>query len=250
MLREAAAMVIVRDTNKGVEVCMLRRVEQSRFAAGAYVFPGGAVDRQDSQLNPCLFNSTESADQLLLTHYKVAALREAFEEAGLLASSVPADMVVNGRLREKLQQNDISFEQVLDQLNVSIKFENIIFYDHWITPEGAPIRFDTRFFLSTVGSGQELIHDDKETDQSCWVQAAEVLTLYDQGKVKLMPVTHVQLKRLSYFNSVSQLIDYAKKEVNIKPTLPVLNYDSSGKPISVNIDLPEGQVEYPTFRKT
>lgn len=249
MLREAAAMVIARDTNNGVEVCMLRRVERSRFAAGAYVFPGGAVDQQDSQVNPSYLCSTGSADQPSLMPYKIAALRETFEEAGLLAATVRSDTMSNGALREKLQQNSVSFEQVLQQLNITIKLDEIVFYDHWVTPEGAPIRFDTRFFLSTVDNQQELLHDNKETDQSCWIKAEEVLALYDQGEVKLMPVTHVQLKRLSNFKSVSQLIDYAKKEINIKPTLPVLNYDDSGKPTSVTIDLVEGQVEYPTFRK-
>ncbi|MBQ0725483.1 MAG: NUDIX domain-containing protein [Cycloclasticus sp.] len=249
MVREAAAMVIVRDTNNGIEVCMLRRVEQSRFAAGAYVFPGGAVDQQDSQVNPSYLCPNKSADQPSLMRYKIAALRETFEEAGLLAATVRSDTMTNGTLREKLQQNSVSFERVLQQLNITIKLDEIVFYDHWVTPEGAPIRFDTRFFLSTVDNQQELLHDNKETDQSCWIKAEEVLALYDQGEVKLMPVTHVQLKRLSNFKSISQLIDYAKKEINIKPTLPVLNYDDSGKPTSVTIDLVEGQVEYPTFRK-
>jgi 8-oxo-dGTP pyrophosphatase MutT (NUDIX family) len=249
MLREAAAMVLARDTKEGIEVCMLRRVDHSRFAAGAYVFPGGAVDEQDSQFNSSSLQSVKAPVDEPITAYKIAAIRETFEESGLLIATVNGEDKIDHELREQLQRNELAFEQVLNLSNATLKLDAVIFYDHWITPEAAPIRFDTRFFLSTVSSEQKLIHDDKETDQSCWARPSEVLSLHEKGEVKLMPVTHVQLKRLSKFESVAELLTSAKKQTDIQPTLPVLNYDASGKPESVSIQLVEGLVKYPPFRK-
>lgn len=249
MVKDAAALVLIRDSNEGIEVCMLRRVETSGFAAGAYVFPGGAVDEQDKLLGAtelCFFQQEHDS---LMQAYKVAAIRETLEEAGILASARNNGIQINDVLRHKLHEGEVSFENVLRENETSINLDEVIFYDHWITPAGAPKRFDTRFFLAAASADQHIVHDNKETDSSCWALPKEILSLYDQGDVKLMPVTHVQLKRLSAFDSVSDILAVAKKQTNISVTEPIMNYGSEGKPVSVTIDLLEGVVEYPVFRK-
>lgn len=249
MIKEAAALILLRDSSKGVEVCMLRRVETSGFAAGAYVFPGGAVDEQDKMLaatDVCFFE--ERLDSIIQAH-KVAAIRETLEEAGILTATKNDDIQVNEVLRQKLHEGEVSFEKVLREHDALINLDNVIFYDHWITPEGAPKRFDTRFFISSAPTNHHIRHDNKETDSSCWALPKEILSLYDQGDVKLMPVTHVQLKRLSTFDRVTDVLAFAKKQGNISAIEPVMNYGEQGKPISVTIKLSEGVVEYPVFRK-
>jgi len=249
MIKDAAALILIRDSNEGIEVCMLRRVETSGFAAGAYVFPGGAVDEQDKLLGAtgvCLFE--EELDSIIQA-YKVAAIRETLEEAGILAAAKNDGIQISQEMRHKLHEGEVNFEDVLRENEVSINLDNVIFYDHWITPEGAPKRFDTRFFLSTASADHHIMHDNKETDSSCWAKPKEILSLYDQGDVKLMPVTHVQLKRLSAFDRATDILAFAKKQNNISVTEPIMNYGTEGKPISVTINLSEGVVEYPVFRK-
>ncbi|MBV1899711.1 MAG: NUDIX hydrolase [Cycloclasticus pugetii] len=249
MIREAAVLILLRDTKKGPEVCMLRRVETTGFAAGAYVFPGGVVDEQDKQLrlnnNLCFY--TNDTD-LSIHAYKIAAIRETLEEAGILAATRNDDIQVNAALRQKLHKGYVSFESLLREHRASLDLDRVIFYDHWIAPDGTPKRFDTRFFIAKGSMGHQVSHDNIETDSSCWALPEEILSLYEQGEVKLMPVTHVQLKRLSTFEKVSDILAFSKKQNNVPIIEPLLNVDEAGKPVSVTIHLPEGVVEYSLYK--
>lgn len=249
MIREAAALILVRDAKNGLEVCMLRRVSTAGFAAGAYVFPGGAVDEADHQLgatSACFFK--QQTDSKILA-CKVAALRETLEEAGILAANVNKTALINNTSRHKLHDGELSFEMLLREHGISLDLDSVMFYDHWVTPEGAPKRFDTRFFLTKAPLNHDILHDNKETDSSCWALPEDIVSLYDQGEVKLMPVTHVQLKRLSKFNTSDDVLAFAKNQRNIPVTEPIMNVGKEGKPVSVTINLSEGVVEYPVFQK-
>lgn len=248
-MREAAALMLVRDSAQELEVCMLRRVASSRFAAGAYVFPGGSVDASDAELSADRLYLQDASQQAHADKaYKVAAIRETFEEAGILPAVVPEDVVLNDQLREKLHQGELGLDTLLLSSGLRINLNGLVFYDHWITPEAAPIRFDTRFYLSTAPEGQQLVHDEKETDSSCWAKPADILDLYDKEDVKLMPVTHVQLTRLAGFASVDELMKFAADQGDISPTMPVIGRSDDGKGKIVKIDLREGLVEYPVFK--
>lgn len=248
MLREAAAMVLIRDTKPyGIEVCMLRRVAKSSFAASAFVFPGGVVEKGDSEANWTDYfvdNGIAEIDKLA-PKYKVAAVRETLEEAGIMVAGFPESVEISAAERASLNQNQVSFQAILKVNQLKINLKEVLFYDHWITPEGVPIRFDTRFFVAVAQSGQEASHDNKETDLSRWAPPAEFLALYDKNEIKLMPVTHVQLERLSHFKSVEAVLDELQKVPTTEPTVPIMTYDEDGKPFSVKIGLREGEVEYP-----
>ncbi|MFT6587410.1 MAG: 8-oxo-dGTP pyrophosphatase MutT (NUDIX family) [Shewanella psychromarinicola] len=248
MVREAAALILVRDSSNGLQVCMLRRVATSSFAAGAFVFPGGAVDEADHELaiSSCCFYQQQTDFKILAC--KVAALRETLEEAGILAANANKAGVVNNTLRHQLHEGELSFETLLIERAASLDLDSVMFYDHWITPEGAPKRFDTRFFIAKGSMGHQVSHDNIETDSSCWALPEEILSLYEQGEVKLMPVTHVQLKRLSTFKKVSDVLAFAKKQNNVPIIEPLLNVDEAGKPVSVTIHLSEGIVEYLLYK--
>ena len=245
-MRDAAALMLVKDTDNGLEVCMLRRVTSSRFAAGAYVFPGGSVDSSDAELSAECIVASESTQQDKA--YKVAAIRETFEEAGILAAATPTGVLVDHQLREQLHEGELSLDKLLLETELQVDLDALTFYDHWITPEAAPIRFDTKFYVSVARDEQDLVHDEKETDSSCWAKPADILALYDKNDVKLMPVTHVQLTRLARFNGVADLMDFASKQGAISPTMPVMNLSDDGKAKVVTIDLPEGLLKYPIFK--
>lgn len=241
MVRKAAALILIRDQSDGIEVCMLRRVGSSRFAPGAYVFPGGGVEEQDESHNNTLAGAENNTA-------KIAAIRETFEEAGILVAATDSNILTESS-RERLNKGDVSFQQLLYEYKINLNPDKVIFYDHWITPEGAPIRFDTRFFLAVVTTDQQVVHDDAETDASCWATPADLLEQYDRKDIKLMPVTHVQLKRLSLMSSVNNVLNMASRHQHITPTLPVLNFDENGKATSVTIELTEGVIEYSVFRQ-
>ncbi|PCI67524.1 MAG: NUDIX domain-containing protein [Piscirickettsiaceae bacterium] len=242
MMKKAAALILVRDTEKGIEVCMLKRVNSSRFAAGAYVFPGGAIEEQDKVF--CLAMG-EPEDQTP----KISAIRETLEEANILSAILPSTQRINEQQRALLNAGKVTFQSLMQNCELQLSLEDVLFYDHWITPEGAPIRFDTRFYLAKATSEHEVMHDDSETDASCWALPSSLLELHGNNEIKLMPVTHVQLTRLANINSVDELFKEALQKQDIKPTLPVLNFNSDGKPSSVSIQLEEGLVKYPTFMK-
>ncbi|MEO1957460.1 MAG: NUDIX domain-containing protein [Methylophilaceae bacterium] len=241
MIRQAAALMLIRDADTGIEVCMLRRVASSRFAPGAYVFPGGGIEEQDEVFSQMLDDSKNNTA-------KIAAIRETFEEAGILAGTSVSSNTFTVDEREQLNKGKITFQQLIEQHGIDLNLQSIRFYDHWITPEGAPVRFDTRFFIARADANQNVLHDDAETDESCWAKPTDLLEQYDRKKIKLMPVTHVQLLRLSRVESINDLIGQAGQRT-ISPTLPVLNFNEAGKPTSVTIKLEEGVVEYPVFIK-
>jgi len=248
MLREAAAMVLIRNVEpQGIEVCMLRRVAKSSFAPSAFVFPGGAVDKEDSSESwgNYFVDSDISLSDKQLTTYKIAAIRETLEEAGIMVASFPHSLDISTTERASLNKNHLSFQDILKANQLKINLKEVLFYDHWITPEGSPIRFDTRFFIAVDQFEQSVSHDDQETDLSRWASPTEFLALYDKKEIKLMPVTHVQLKRLSHFKSVEAVLEYVQKAPVVEATLPTFIYNQDGKPSSVKIDLREGEVEYP-----
>ena len=244
MVKQAAALILIRDTNAGIEVCMLRRVASSRFAPGAYVFPGGGIEEQDEILNTTLGDNKDNKDNTA----KIAAIRETFEEAGILAGTATNRHQFSVRERASLNKGQQTFQQLIEQHDIQLDLQQITFYDHWVTPEGAPVRFDTRFFLAVANANQHVLHDDAETDESCWATPADLLEQYDRGDIKLMPVTHVQLLRLSRVTSINIIIDNTRQKT-ISPILPVLNFNEDGKPTSVAITLEEGIVEHPVFHK-
>ncbi|MBL4744549.1 MAG: NUDIX domain-containing protein [Cycloclasticus sp.] len=241
MLKQAAALILIRDTSSGIEVCMLRRVSSSRFAPGAYVFPGGGIEEQDEVFNISLDGSKSNTA-------KIAAIRETFEEAGILSGTSANTHHFSAHDRDGLNKGEITFQHLIEQHDIHLDLESITFYDHWITPEGAPIRFDTRFFLAIANVNQEVFHDDAETDASCWAKPANLLAQYDREEIKLMPVTHVQLLRLSDVESINDLIENSRQQT-ISPIRPILNFNEDGKPMSVTIKLKEGIVDYPVFLK-
>ncbi len=232
---------------------MLRRTASAKFAAGAYVFPGGVVEESDAQLDTVHFtdavNEQESTQHKTLRQFKTAAVRETLEESGILVSTNMVGKNLGAKQREDFQNGVTPLDVLLKELGVKIDLTGLVFYDHWITPEGVPIRFDTRFFLARHSDHQELIHNEQEMNSSCWASSQEIIDLYEKKQIKLMPVTHVQLKRLSEFSTIEALFEAANQPVNIEPVLPVLNYSDSGEVISVSIPLLSGVVEYPVFLK-
>ncbi len=239
--------MLVRDAEAGMEVFMLRRNLAAVFAGGMYVFPGGRVDHADhaDALEPVcdgLDDSTASA-RLQIERgglaYWVAAIRECFEEAGvLLARHTDGDVVrfddpeVASRFereRTAVYGGDRSLVDLCADERLLLTADGIHYVSHWITPVGERRRFDTRFFLARAPQAQEPLHDDGETIESLWVRPEEALERFSAGELGMFPPTVRNLEFLLPHDSADAALE-AAAHVGPPPTiLPKLRVDADGQ---------------------
>ncbi len=190
-VRLAATVLLLRDAPRGVEVFMEKRHIQSDFVGGAYVFPGGAVDPEDRIDEELCAGTTDRAAsaRLGLDHgglaFYVAAIRECFEEAGVLLAYYPggalldwSDPAVEERYRaarEQMNRGELTLTDLARRERLRLATDHIEYWAHWITPAGQPRRYDTRFFAARAPENQTAGHDDWELTSSAWVTAEEAL---------------------------------------------------------------------------
>ena len=192
-LRDAATVMLVRDGSEGLEVFMLRRNLKSDFVGGAYVFPGGAVDPHDrhQNLEPICTGRTDAdaSGQLGIDGgglaFWVAAIRECFEEAGVLLAYDADEQVVRfddptvadrfAIHRKSVDSGERRLVDVCLDERLRLAVDTIYYFSHWITPEGAPRRYDTRFFVTRAPDGQVPLHDNHEVIANLWIRPADAL---------------------------------------------------------------------------
>jgi 8-oxo-dGTP pyrophosphatase MutT (NUDIX family) len=247
-VRPAATVMLVRDADAGMEVFMLRRNMDAVFAGGMYVFPGGRVDDADhaEDLEPVcdgLDDATASA-RLQIERgglaYWVAAIRECFEEAGvLLARHADGSGVVRfddaevadryGKERLAVYAGERSLVELCAEERLLLTAGGIHYVSHWITPVGERRRFDTRFFLARSPQAQDPLHDDGETIESLWVRPDEALERFHSGDLGMFPPTVRNLEFLLAHDSADSALDAA---ANVGPPpviLPKLRVDDEGR---------------------
>ena len=189
--RSSSAVVLLRDSGQGLEVFIVRRVIQSDFMPDVYVFPGGSVSKDDlaAEQTPdiCTKPATNAADPDGLTTLgsgvRAAAMRELFEEAGVLLAYQGANVLaVNEANLERFVAYRQAFNERKGSLVEMARTEQLVlaadrlnYFAHWITPEGMPKRFDTHFFVTTAPAEQQAAHDHLETSEGIWIAPAEAL---------------------------------------------------------------------------
>lgn len=254
--------MLVRDAAAGLEVFMLRRTLAAVFASGMYVFPGGRVDDADhaDELEPiCEGLDDPTASGLLQIPrgglaYWVAAIRECFEEAGvLLARHAAGDVVrfdspsVATRYeaeRAAVHDGSRSLVDLCAQDGLLLTTGAIHYVSHWITPVGEARRFDTRFFVARAPQAQEPLHDDGETIESLWVRPADALDRFHRGDLGMFPPTVRNLEFLDSHSSADAVLN-ASAEIGTPPTiLPKMRVDDEGKVIGISVP---GDADYDTL---
>jgi 8-oxo-dGTP pyrophosphatase MutT (NUDIX family) len=215
MVREAPG-------TSALEVLLVRRNSRAAFVPGAYVFPGGVVDAADASrdVRSHLIGlaPARAAERLRLSEqleqksgspapiaYYVAALREAFEETGLLvalaADGGPPTTSAVRSAREELLDDRASFAEVLARLDCRLDLGAVEYIAHWITPEGEPRRYDTRFFIVTVPAGAEPIPDPREMTDALWIRPADAVLRAREGTLPMILPTVRTLEALAEFES-------------------------------------------------
>jgi 8-oxo-dGTP pyrophosphatase MutT (NUDIX family) len=206
--RPAAAIVLLRAGRGGrLEVFMVRRHVQSDFAPDVFVFPGGSVKPEDreTELAPSLCAPVGKGPTALGSGFRAAALRECFEEAGVLLArrgdeplAIGADDVARyAGYRQALQQRTLALRAVAERERLRLATDALIHWAHWITPEAFPKRFDTHFFLAEMPSSQEAAHDQIETTASAWINPKGALAQFEQGAFPLVFAQIHQLRALA-----------------------------------------------------
>ncbi len=241
--KKAVTVILLRDKKpEGFEVFLLKRHEKSSFMGGNYVYPGGRVDRDDGSLDTCGLCkglTSDEASRILAASFSpeesmahwIAAIRELFEEAGILFAytakgnaidfSSSADQERFLHYRHALQKGEMTICQVAQEENILFAVDQLCYYAHWITPEAHTYRFDTRFFIARHPEGQVASHDMKETIAGTWITPHGALDENLHGEIALAPPTVKTLEDLSRFQSIDQVFESLKRNA-IKPILPFL----------------------------
>ena len=227
---DASTVMLVRPCveEKGAfEVYLTRRRRELVFVGGAYVFPGGKVDEGDAApgaLACCEGLRPESAARIMgeskeegvraAAHW-VAAVRELFEEAGILLAYReeglldPAAPGLAERLfewRRRLNAGESAIAQMIEAERIRLATDRLRYVSHWITPEGPPRRFSTRFFLALCPPGQEAVHHEQEVDESLWLPPRRALEGWAEGRFMMIPPTVMSLQRLAGFERLENLL--------------------------------------------
>ncbi len=223
--RHAATVILLRDavTVTGVagpEVYVLRRQATMAFASGQYVFPGGSVDKRDESIDvgwvgpePAYWAKVFTASEPIARALVCAAIRETFEESGVLLAGPDADTVVADTSgadweadRVALIARELSFAEFLTRRGLVVRADLVRPWAHWITPAFEPRRFDTRFLVAAMPAGQVTREFGEEADQVEWVRPAAAIERWQAGEMAIMPPTLIALAEVGEFATVADAI--------------------------------------------
>jgi 8-oxo-dGTP pyrophosphatase MutT (NUDIX family) len=239
--RDASTVVLLRDGDGaagGLELYLLRRTVDMAFAAGFCVFPGGGVDPRDfdheigwvgpsaKQWAELIGGSEEHARALVC-----AAVRETFEESGVLLAGPTADTVVGDTTgedwesdRRRLEDRELAFTEFLDRRGMKLRTDLLQFWGSWVTPVFEPKRYDTRFFVAELPAGQVTRDVSTESDHVVWMAVRDALDAVDEGRLTMLPPTYATCLELYEFTSAASALASAAGR-DRSPILPEMQMD-------------------------
>ncbi|HXZ51206.1 MAG TPA: MBL fold metallo-hydrolase [Burkholderiales bacterium] len=249
--RPAATVVLMREGADGPEVMMLQRTQGAAFLAGAYVFPGGALDAADGEARTLArvtgMPDAEASRLLGLPAgglaYWVAAMRECFEEAGILLAHDESGRAVGServeqlaRFRAPLNAGELGFADFLEDERLTLPASELAYIGHWITAPGRPRRFDTRFFVATAPQGQSGSHDATETIHHVWIRPQDALARGERGEIELVFATKHTLAELARFEHPQRAVEYARAKPEVETNRACWAQGSQGPKLFRRVD--------------
>jgi 8-oxo-dGTP pyrophosphatase MutT (NUDIX family) len=236
-IRLAATVVLMRDTPAGIEVFMMQRPGGVDFP-DLHVFPGGKVDDQDllaDQVSGC---TEENANRLLGLpagglRYWVTAIRECFEECGVLLARregsfltlrEPGEVARFDGYRQALIDGDMTMAELCDRESLVLAADCLLYHSHWLTPETAPRRFDTRFFVARMPGAQDTAAHAWETAGEHWVQPGAALEEGESGRWQMISPTTTTLQTLRAFATVAEAFSAVAAETHLPKLTESLSF--------------------------
>ncbi|MGX7681438.1 NUDIX hydrolase [Jatrophihabitans sp. DSM 45814] len=254
-VQEAATVILLRDGENGLETWLLRRVEKMAFAAGMSVFPGGSVDPGDADTAaagsgyPGNLSSIAAQLETDVSHAGAlvcAAIRETFEEVGVLLSRPAA--LASEQARTDVEDGRRTFLSLLSELQVELDESAIRPWARWITPVGAPIRFDTYFFVAVVPDGATAASVTGEASHADWIPISEALSEFERGERPMLPPTFTNLRQVAQHTTAAEVLSAAAGR-EIRQVAPVVHRSETGEVTLVidgaEVKMPGGLPEVP-----
>ena len=247
--RDASTVVLLRDgdgTPGGLEVYLLRRHVDMAFAAGMCVFPGGGVDRRDFDADigwvgppAARWALLLGADEELARALVCAAVRETFEESGVLLAGPTPDTVVADTTgadwesdRRRLEAREVAFTEFLERRGLRLRTDLLRLWGSWVTPEFEPRRFDARFFVALLPAGQTTRDVSTESDHVVWLSVRDVVRAVGEGRMLMLPPTYCTCLELFDFPSPAQALAAAEGR-DLRPVEPRAILDDEGAYLSI-----------------
>jgi 8-oxo-dGTP pyrophosphatase MutT (NUDIX family) len=223
--------MLLRSSSAGLEVYMLRRQASMAFAPGAYVFPGGSVDPRDADEevawtgpDAAEWGRIFAAPPSLARALVCAAVRETFEESGVLLAGESADSIVADTTsedweadRQALLDRSVSLAELLTRRGLVLRADLLRPWSRWITPVVEPRRFDTRFFAAALPPGQRTRDVGGEAAEVAWVRPAEAIAAGQRGEIRLFPPTAVSLSELADCGDLDTVLTGPREVAPIVP---------------------------------
>ena len=225
--RAATVMILRENTAHSLEVLMLLRHPDNKFVPLNYVYPGGAVDAEDTApelielckgIRPLdalrIIPDAESSESAM--GYWIAAIRETFEETGILYAvrsdgehfriTKDREKEIFFQYRQKIQKKELSFHEMLKKEALFPDAGRLFFFSRWITPPFSAIRYDAHFFVAGFPGGHEVHHDGTELTEHCWIRPADALAKYQHGQFRMVLPTIETLREVSVFSAIDEAI--------------------------------------------
>lgn len=233
----AATVLLLRDGAAGIEVFLVKRHHQVDFVAGAFVFPGGKVDVADR--DPALIARCRSPVGLdeAARALRIAAIREVFEESGLLLACPAEDPTrfvaaerlgaIAARWRPPPGRVSADLKGLIEAEDLVLATDALVPFAHWITPAPMPKRFDTFFFAARAPEDQLAAHDGGELVDSLWSSPADALAEYEAGRAQIVFPTRLNLLRLTANACVEDALAAARDRADF-PVLPEVGEGPDG----------------------
>jgi len=239
-----ATAMLLRDGTAGLEVLVQRRSADLVFVPGAHVFPGGRVEPVDHEPVPTSGRSLTDAEASAWLgveaggrSYVVAAVRELFEEVGLLLADGPVAAAT--RERRAVETGERTLADLCRDHDLTLRLRDLRYFGHWVTPPGAPRRYTTRFFVAPAPEGQEPRHDGSEAVETEWVRPADALARFAAGDWELILPTEVSLRALATFPDAASVLRHLDAR-------PPLTDDHGGRRVALPHEVDPDRQEQPT----
>ncbi len=240
-VRPAATVLLLRDGAAGLEVYLLRRTRGMPFAGGMSAYPGGGVDERDGSTplawvgpSPADWADSLGGDERLARELVCAAVRETFEEAGVLLAGPAEGLVVPDvagddweRERRALLARELSLSELLARRDLALRADLLRPFAHWITPPGESRRYDTRFFAALMPAGQEARDVSGEADEAVWTTPAAALTEHRAGTRPMLPPTIHTLEQLAGFPDAASALA-GSPPAPLEPIMPTFAEEPGG----------------------
>ncbi|MDP1716524.1 MAG: NUDIX hydrolase [Burkholderiales bacterium] len=234
----AATVALVRDSARGLETLLMQRNLKSGFMAGMHLFPGGGLDAADASAEACSLCAgldDAAASRIIgVEHgglaYWMAAIRESFEEAGVLLAydahgnmmllDEPDEIARFSGHRRALNAGEREFIFLLRDEGLRPAVDQLVYFSRWITPEGAPRRYDTRFFVAQAPAAQDALHDNHELIDHAWMNPGAALDRFRSGEFKMRTPTVKTLEQFSAYETAQSLLAAMRERRDIPAMLP------------------------------